>query len=519
MTKVAEGVDYSSSVSRPTVAELKARGYKFVVRYLSGYASKDITNAEYKQLRAAGIEVVLVYEKEQKRPEQGKAAGVEDAKTVQSLLAKYGLPHDAFVYYAVDYDTTVGPNITGYFSGINSVRGLAKTGGYGGKKVVTALLDQKLASKVWQTLAWSPSWDVRAALRQTKIGVKYSGWPIDIDVNEAWATSYGQITDTGSSTPASNPPPVVTVDGMDAMIKAMRSFLGTKEQPPGSNFVPSITVWYNVKFKIGTNKFAWCAATITKAAWMSGQQKVVVNGTGYAYVPALFAWAKAHGYKIHTGGIPAKGAIVGFRWDGAKGTTSCDHVGLCEASDGKTFYSLEGNIGDEMQREHRDGKFVSVWFMPAYINTTDGGTMKVVLDLGMKEPNDFPAGSADTPTRKSVSYEVEYLDPDNIHSDVAKDGTRYPSFFVKQSAGYMVEAEMFFTEKLPDGVYCHLSQYEKDTNNWIRDVRGTQLTPGLDHVLVPLQVRMDTDHKYRVDLVNKSGTALTVSSAYLIMYQ
>jgi len=521
MAKVAEGLDYSSSVSRPSVALLKAKGMKFAVRYLSGYASKDISNAEYKALTAAGIKVVLVYEKEQKRPESGKSAGVADAKTVNSLLAKYGLPADAFVFYAVDYETTVGPNITGYFQGINSVRGLDKTGGYGGKAVVTALLDKKLASKVWQTLAWSPSWETRAVMRQVKIGVKYSGWPIDIDVDEAWATDYGQIGGTSTTKPPATPPApaVVTVDGMEAMIKAMKAYLGQVEHPDGSNYVPVITGWYNTKFHIGTTKFAWCAATITRAAWDCGQQKPVVNGTGYAYVPALFAWAKAVGYKIHTGGIPTKGAVVGYRWDGAKGTTSCDHVGLCEASDGKTFYSIEGNIGDKCQREHRDSKFVSVWFVPDYINSEGAEDMQVVLDLGMKVEHDVASGTADAPTRSSMPYEIEYADPNSMHSDVAKDGTRYPSLFPKTDGAYLAEVEMIFGSKLPDGVYVYMSQYERDTNTWVRDVRGTQLTPGLDHVLVPLQVRMDKDHKYRVDVLNASDQVLKVSAAYLIMYK
>lgn len=525
-TKVADGVDYSSSVSRPSTSQLKSKGMEFVVRYLSGYASKDIAKAEYALLKAAGIKLVLVYEKQAQRPESGKSAGVEDAKAVNGLLAKYGLPTDSFVYYAVDYDTTVGPHIRGYFQGINSVRGVDKTGVYGGKAVVDGCLKENLVGKAWQTYAWSGGkWntDERTVLRQVKNGVKYSGWPIDIDIDEAWAANYGYVggTSTSTSSPAPSAPttPVVT-NGSDAMIKAMRAYLGQVEHPAGSNYVPVITGWYNKKFHIGTDKFAWCAATITRAAWDSGQQKPVVNGTGYAYVPALFAWAKAFGYKIHTGGIPTKGAIVGYRWDGAKGTTSCDHVGLCEASDGKTFYSLEGNIGDKCQREHRDSKFVSVWFVPAYINTEGAGAMLLVLDMGMKKPHNVAAGTPDAMVRSSMSYEIEYYDKDNVHTDTAKDGTRYPSIFVKgDSAGYLLEAEFIFSAPVPKGVYCALAFYERDSNKRVRDVRATQIPEGVDRWLVPLQVRLSEDTKARVDLLNKSGAALTVSESYVIMYK
>jgi hypothetical protein len=523
MTKLADGIDYSSSVSRPSVAALKAKGIEFVVRYLSGYASKDISKAEYAALKAAGIKVVLVYEKEAQRPEKGKAAGVADAKAVQGLLAKYGLPKDAVVYYAVDYDTTVGPNIEGYFAGVNSVRGVALSGVYGSYAVTTQCRKKKLVTYTWQTYAWSGGkWDTDAQLRQVKNGIKYSGWPIDVDIDEAWNANYGYVglaAPTPTKTPDTAPLEVV-VNGRDAFLKAMKSYLGQTEHPPGSNYVPVITGWYNKKFHIGTNNFSWCDATITKAAWDSGQQKAVVFGTGYAFVPAHFAMAKAMGLKIHTGGIPPKGAIVGFRWDGAKGTTSCDHIGAVEASDGKTFYSIEGNIGDECRREHRDGKFVSVWFMPAYINTEGAGVMLVVLDLGMKNPHSVSAGTAEAVTRSSMPYEVEYMDPDNIHTDASKDGTRFPSIFVKgDSAGYLVQVELAFEDKVPDGVYCVLAQYERDSNKWVRDVRTTQLTPGVVHTVVPLQVRMDDTHKHRVDLLNSSGTALTVNESYLIMYK
>jgi hypothetical protein len=82
----------------------------------------------------------------------------------------------------------------------------------------------------------------------------------------------------------------------------------------------------------------------------------------------------------------------------------------------------------------------------------------------------------------------------------------------------MATAELIFDAPLPAGVQVALAQYEKDTNNWIRDVRVGELPAGLTHVLVPLQVRMDADHKYRVN-VNNPGAALKVQAAYLIVYK
>jgi hypothetical protein len=140
--------------------------------------------------------------------------------------------------------------------------------------------------------------------------------------------------------------------------------------------------------------------------------------------------------------------------------------------------------------------------------------------MGMKKPHNVPAGSAETPARSSMSYEIEYYDKDNVHSDAAKDGTRYPSIFVKgDSAGYLLEAEFLFAGPVPKGVYCALAFYERDSNKWVRDVRATQIPEGVDRWLVPLQVRLSEDTKARVDLLNKSGAALTVSESYVIMYK
>lgn len=148
------------------------------------------------------------------------------------------------------------------------------------------------------------------------------------------------------------------------MIASARKNLGTTEHPPGSNH-NAITVWYNQHIaKIGDG--AWCDMSVTEEAYDSSNQGPVCGGLGFAYVPAHMAWGKLR-YGVHHGSVPPAGAIVGYRWDGVKGTVSCDHIGVCEKNNGDgTFYSLEGNIGDAFRREHRDLTYVSCWFMPAY---------------------------------------------------------------------------------------------------------------------------------------------------------
>lgn len=159
----------------------------------------------------------------------------------------------------------------------------------------------------------------------------------------------------------------VTPGGRDAMIASARKLLGVSEHPPGSNYNDEVVGWYNTHIaKIGDGP--WCDMSVTEEAYDSGNEDAVVGGEGkgFAYVPAHFAWGKLK-YGVHTGSVPPPGALVGFRWDGVKGSTVCDHIGLCEKDLGDgTVYTLEGNTNDVFARRHRDLTYISVWFMPAY---------------------------------------------------------------------------------------------------------------------------------------------------------
>jgi len=159
------GVDYSDG--RPSTNALKAAGVTFVVRYLSGGTSKDLTANEARSLSQAGIDIAVVWETTATRAEAGYDAGVNDARRALAQGIQLGLPAGRPIYFAVDEDTTVGPNITGYFNGVSSVVGIERTGVYGGYDVVRGCFDASLATFGWQTYAWSRGqWDSRAQLQQ-----------------------------------------------------------------------------------------------------------------------------------------------------------------------------------------------------------------------------------------------------------------------------------------------------------------------------------------------------------------
>lgn len=176
-----EGVDFAFK-PYPSVATLKETGVKFVMRYLSNSPSKNLTKAEAKSYRDAGIAVGVVWESTADRMESGKAAGVADAKEAEKQRKAIGMPDDQVIYFACDTDTTVGPHITAYMQGVHSVIGKDRTGIYAGIKVVKACLDDGLATYAWQTYAWSGGkWDARTNVEQYSNSHTLGG--ADVDYN------------------------------------------------------------------------------------------------------------------------------------------------------------------------------------------------------------------------------------------------------------------------------------------------------------------------------------------------
>jgi hypothetical protein len=83
--------------------------------------------------------------------------------------------------------------VVAYFQGVASVLGVARTGVYGGYKVVKYLLDHKLATWAWQTVAWSQGhWDPRAHIRQYASTIRIGG--VSCDHDTAMTGDYGQWT-------------------------------------------------------------------------------------------------------------------------------------------------------------------------------------------------------------------------------------------------------------------------------------------------------------------------------------
>jgi LysM repeat protein len=105
-------IDYS--FARPSLEEAKASGARAVIRYSAGAASdashpshsanagKLISPAEFKQILAAGLDVIAVDEWYESRVTEGYSAGVQDGRAAAALWRSCGLAKGATVYCAWD---------------------------------------------------------------------------------------------------------------------------------------------------------------------------------------------------------------------------------------------------------------------------------------------------------------------------------------------------------------------------------------------------------------------------------
>jgi hypothetical protein len=176
-TYTAWGFDFSDG-SGITAAQLIAQGCNFVCRYLSGTpgSGKDISSSEISNYKAAGINVVFNWETGGQ--EISEAQGVSDAQAAQSelneLASQSGVPAvaSAPIIFSCDAapDATVDADSVAYMQGVNSVIGLARSGGYGGYGAIQAMFNAGVITYGWQTYAcqWSspvmPTYDIPTGL-------------------------------------------------------------------------------------------------------------------------------------------------------------------------------------------------------------------------------------------------------------------------------------------------------------------------------------------------------------------
>lgn len=182
------GIDFAWG--RPTIRDLRLSGVTFVCRYLGGSTDKDLTPDEAENYSGNEIDIVTIWESAAQRAREGYDAGASDARAALRQLGKCRAPEHAVVYFAVDFDASAGETDE-YFRGAKDVLGLSRVGVYGGIRVVSHLIANRIVRYGWQTYAWSGGqWSPHAQLRQVQNGVWLGGVAVDRD--EAVAADFGQ---------------------------------------------------------------------------------------------------------------------------------------------------------------------------------------------------------------------------------------------------------------------------------------------------------------------------------------
>lgn len=180
-----QGVDIAWA--RPTVAQIKAVGARFVARYFSTDDTKNLHASEVAAYSAAGLGTVVVWETTTGRARAGMTAGQADARAAEAQRKAVGLPPDMPIHFAVDEDTSWS-SVVPYFAGAVSVLGQARVGVYGGYAVIEGAAAAGYRY-LWQTTAWSQGrWSAHATIRQTG-GTALGG---NADWDTAMADDYGQ---------------------------------------------------------------------------------------------------------------------------------------------------------------------------------------------------------------------------------------------------------------------------------------------------------------------------------------
>jgi hypothetical protein len=186
----------------PILANAKASGVSWVGRYLSFNSSKNLSRPEAEAIRAAGIDIVSIWEA---RGDLFRTFTKENAtregNEALALAEEVGQPRHTAIYFAVDFDATqqqIEAGVIPYFLEINArLYGQYKVGAYGSGLVLSRLDAEGLIEFDWLAgaMGWQGSQAYKNAHMQEIAQGRDSdpwgfGFPIDTD-EAADGTDFG----------------------------------------------------------------------------------------------------------------------------------------------------------------------------------------------------------------------------------------------------------------------------------------------------------------------------------------
>lgn len=145
------------------------------------------------------------------------------------------------------------------------------------------------------------------------------------------------------------------------IISKARSFLGTKEDPPGSNNVVFNTDYYG--HAVSGNNYAWCAAFVWDMFRMCGASELFYDGKHTAYCPTIQTWGRNNNLSLSDVHAAKPGDLVLFDWTGNQ---TANHIGICVSATASTVTTIEGNTNDAVKEMTRDYSQVCAVIRPKY---------------------------------------------------------------------------------------------------------------------------------------------------------
>lgn len=139
---------------------------------------------------------------------------------------------------------------------------------------------------------------------------------------------------------------------VEDVLNVQRSFLGNQG---GQQFQD----WYGVHG-------AWCAMFQSYCFYHAGLPLPASSNKGFAWVSAGFDWMREQGWNSHDIRSVKPGDLLAFEWGSTPG--GYDHIGICEEVRDTGMVTIEGNVGNAVQRLWRsfDGGGVVEIATPPY---------------------------------------------------------------------------------------------------------------------------------------------------------
>ena len=253
------------------------------------------------------------------------------------------------------------------------------------------------------------------------------------------------------------------VDQAKLTMDKAASYIGTREDPPGSNNVIFNTHYYGGA--VSGDWYPWCCAFVWDIFRMCGLSILFYDGQKTAYCPTFYNWAKQKGLVVPKE-TARYGDIVLFDWDG---DGVADHIGFVESYNGVSYTTIEGNTstgndsnGGQVMRRTRYASQIQAIVRPKYAGSAPGNmpqetwkatgtaTSKVDNLYVRAEPNGVVLGEL----MKGNRFEVDgKISGSWTHVKVAGIGigyvyTRYISHDGKTAASTVISGKQDKTKRL-----------------------------------------------------------------------